>query len=141
MDGIAQQTTASSILSEVHSISGNVEELVQINRSVRYYNELPQVGTDGYVYITTDGIYYYDGTLGEYISCAGNSGDLNGFSFALDSENRVVMNYANPEDETDTATAVLATATTGNEIIGQIRQINASILLMITEGSDSNSNP
>ena len=122
VEGIAQEQTALQILGVSAEVAAKVQEIVNLLRSVRYYDELPEEGTAGYVYITPDGIFYYNGT--EYISCAGGSGSLNGFSFALDELRRVVLSYINPEDETDTDSAVLPANSTGVEIAGVLADIN-----------------
>jgi len=131
-EGIAQQTTAEDIAAMVRAISGNLEELVEINRSIRYYDALPEEGTEGYTYITPDGVYHY--AKGEYIQVSG-SGDLNGFSLSLDAGGRVLLSYVNPEDETDTAEAVMPTDTTGQEILSILRDITASMRIWASRPS------
>ena len=39
----------------------------------------------------------------------------------------MVLDYVNPEDDTDTGTATLPGEDTGLEIVEQLRQINASL--------------
>ncbi len=125
IDTIAKEPTAQDILTEARAILASLVELVHTEKaSARYYDELPEVGVDGYVYITHDGVFEYDEASGEYISCAGSSGDLNGFSFALNEDGTVLLTYTNPEDETDTDSAVLPANSTGVEIAGVLADIN-----------------
>ena len=131
-EGIAQQTTAEDIAAMVRAISGNLEELVEINRSIRYYDTLPEEGTEGYTYITPDGVYHY--ATGEYIQVSG-SGDLNGFSLSLDVGGRVLLSYVNPEDETDTAEAVMPTDTTGQEILSALRSTTEALRIWASKPS------
>ena len=127
-DGIAQEQTAQDILSVSTDIVAKINQIISLLRSVRYYDELPETGTQGYVYITPDGVFYFNGT--EYVSCAGSSGDLNGFSFTLDNLSRVVLSYTNPEDESDTDSAVLPTNATGQAIVEALSGINESLQII-----------
>lgn len=128
-EDIAQEDTAQDIKDEILGIGGDVEEILNIQRSIRYYSELPAQGTDGYVYITPDGIFYYDGTEDEYRQISGND-SLNGFSFAKNNSNQVVMTYTNPEDETDTAEAVMPTNTTLQAVLTEMQGITADLMLI-----------
>ena len=128
-EDIAQEDTAQDIKDEIIGIGEDVEEILNIQRSIRYYSELPAQGTDGYVYITPDGIFYYDGTEDEYQQISGND-SLNGFSFAKNNSNQVVMTYTNPEDETDTAEAVMPTNTTLQAVLTEMQGITADLMLI-----------
>lgn len=132
LNGVAQEDTAQTLLTETRGIATGLQTLIEVQRSIRWYDELPAVGTDGYVYITSDGIYYYDN--GEYTQVSGG-GDLNGFSLSKDASDRVVLTYTNPDDETDTDSAVMATATTGDAIADELKTINASLKTMIPTGA------
>ena len=123
-EGIAQEETAELILNAAQGTLAALQQLVSLQAMIRYYDELPDEGTEGYTYITPDGTYHY--VNGEYVQLSG-SGDLNGFSLRLDERGRVVLDYVNPEDDTDTGTATLPGEDTGLEIVEQLRQINASL--------------
>ena len=125
-EGIAQEPTAQSILLQAMAILASIQELTTVERSsAHFYEELPEEGTLGYVYITPDGVFYYDGE--EYQECAGSGGSLNGFSFALNAQSRVVLTYTNPEDDTDTDSAVLPSDSTGQQIVNTLAAINADL--------------
>ena len=124
VEGIAQENTAEQVLSAAQGTLAALQQLVNLQAMVRYYDELPDEGTEGYTYITPDGTYHYHN--GEYIQLSG-SGDLNGFSLRLDEGGRVVLDYVNPEDDTDTGTATLPSDGVGLEIVTQLREINASL--------------
>lgn len=133
-EGIAQQATAAQILETARQELAALQALIEVNRSVRWYDELPEEGVEGYVYITPDGVFHYH--AGEYTQVSGG-GDLNGFSLSLDGEDRVVLAYVNPEDETDIDEAVFPTGTTGAAILDELQNINAALRMMIpgaTEG-------
>lgn len=130
-DAVAKEETAQSILAEMQEISAALEDM----NVIKYYPELPETGTNGFVYITPDGIYYYDGTTDEFISCAGGSGSLNGFSFELDEDRKIIVSYFNPEDETDTDSATVPSADTVGEIITEMQGIT-SALTKIAEGGE-----
>lgn len=134
-EAVAKDATAQEILEETKGITDGLDELLDIQRSVRFYPELPETGTDGYVYITPDGVFYYDGTEDEFISCAGGSGSLNGFSFELDEDRKIIVSYVNPEDETDTDSATVPSADTVDEIIAEMQGIT-SALTKIAEGGE-----
>ena len=57
----------------------------------------------------------------------GSAGDLNGFSLARGAGNEVILAYVNPEDETDTGSAVLPTGTTQSEMLAVMREITNSL--------------
>lgn len=57
----------------------------------------------------------------------GSAGDLNGFSLARGAGNEVILSYVNPEDETDTGSAVLPTGTTQSEMLAVMREITNSL--------------
>ena len=130
-DAVAKEVTAQSILTEAQEISAALEGM----NVIKFYPELPETGTNGFVYITPDGIYYYDGTTDEFISCAGSGGSLNGFSFALDSDRRISVTYVNPEDETDTDSATIPSADTTAAMVVELQGINAA-LSKIAEGGE-----
>lgn len=134
MGDVAQETTAQEMLTNTQEITTLLRQLAAVQGRIGYYDELPEEGEEGYTYITPEGTYHYEN--GEYVQLAGGgSGSLNGFSLSLDASNRVVLGYVNPEDETDTAEAIMPTDSAGAEIVEQLKAINASLYSMIpTEG-------
>ena len=57
----------------------------------------------------------------------GGSGSLNGFSFSRGENDELIINYVNPDDETDTATSTFATKTLANLIAQELASINESL--------------
>lgn len=57
----------------------------------------------------------------------GSAGDLNGFSLSMGAGGEVVLSYVNPEDEEDTASAVMPTGTTQEEILSVMQDITGSL--------------
>ena len=64
-------------------------------------------------------------------------GSLNGFSFLVDTDNRWVLSYTNPEDETDVQTFIMPTETTGTAIVDTMASINGYLKQMIEGGGTS----
>lgn len=57
----------------------------------------------------------------------GGGGDLNGYSLNRGAGNEVILSYTNPEDETETAEAILPTGTTQDEILAEMHTITESL--------------
>jgi len=57
----------------------------------------------------------------------GSAGDLNGFSLSMGAGGEVILSYVNPEDEEDTASAVMPTGTTQEEILSVMQDITGSL--------------
>ena len=57
----------------------------------------------------------------------GSAGDLNGFSLSMGAGGEVILSYVNPEDEEDTASAVMPTGTTQEEILSVMQNITGSL--------------
>ena len=64
-------------------------------------------------------------------------GSLNGFSFLVDTGNRWVLSYTNPEDETDVQTFIMPTETTGTAIVDTMASTNGYLKQMIEGGGTS----
>lgn len=123
INGVAQQTTAQQIVTLLMTIAADVSSLKQ----VVYVDELPEIGGDGVTYITPEGIFHYED--GEYKPISG-SGDLNGFSLNLGDDNLVVLSYKDPDDETVTGAANLASNLTAQGILAQLRSIVNSLAII-----------
>ena len=124
IEGVAQEDTAQSALSKINEITGFLQTIVQRHEEVRYYDVLPAQGTEGYTYITPDGIYHFHN--GEYVQLSG-SGDLNGFSLNLGGNNEVLLSYTDPDDETITDTITMPTIDTINRVISALGDIVISL--------------
>ena len=124
VEGVAQEATAQSALDKLTSIIGHLQTIVARHDEVRYYDELPAQGTEGWTYITPDGTFHFHD--GEYVQLSG-SGDLNGFSLNLGVGNEVILSYVDPDDETITDTITMPTLQTINSIISSLGDIVTSL--------------
>ena len=59
------------------------------------------------------------------------SGNLNGFSFSRGGNDELIISYANPEDDSDTASAIFATKTQAAEIAQTLSATNELLRSMV----------
>jgi len=62
-------------------------------------------------------------------------GSLNGFSLSMGENGEVILSYTNPEDDTDTDSATMPTASTGAEVIAELQSINSALTVWANRGN------